>query len=103
MEEKEAREKATISDGMEPFSMKWKMNAKAYLILGFVALSAHLFVTFAVSYIFNRQVYSLVFSYLMSSAVNMQIPDVDRGYDFKCYFKSIGFSLLLLPVTIYAV
>lgn len=105
MEEKEARRTATISDGMEPFSTKWKMNAKAYLILGFLALSAHLFVTFAVSYIFNRQVYSLVFSYLMSSAVNMQVPDVGRlGSIAKIvFFKSIGFSLLLLPVTIFAV
>ena len=105
MEEKEARQKATISDCMEPFSTKWKMNAKAYLILGFLAFSAHLFVTFATSYIFNRQVYSLVFSYLMSSAVNMQVPDVDRVFMISkvLFYKSIGFSLLLLPVTIYAV
>jgi type IV conjugative transfer system coupling protein TraD len=105
MEEKEAQAKATISDGMEPFSTKWKMNAKAYLILGFLALSAHLFITFGVSYLFNRQVYSLVFSYLMSSAVNMQVPDVGRLAAIAkiVFYKSIGFSLLLLPVTIFAV
>jgi len=105
MEEKEAREKATISDGMEPFSTKWKMNAKAYMLMGFVFFTAHIIVTFVISYVFNRHIYGLVFSYLFSSVVNMQVPDVDRVFLISkvVFLKSVGFSLLLLPLTIFVI
>jgi len=105
MEEKEAKEKATISDGMEPFWTGWKMNAKAYMLMGFVFFTAHIIVTFVISYVFNRHIYGLVFSYLFSSVVNMQVPDVDRVFLISkvVFLKSVGFSLLLLPLTIFVI
>jgi type IV conjugative transfer system coupling protein TraD len=62
-------------------------------------------VTFAISYIFNRQVYGLVFSYLVSSVMSMRVPDVDRVFLISkvVFLKSVGFSLLLLPLTIFAI
>jgi len=105
MEEKEAKEKATISDGKEPFWTGWKMNAKAYMLMGFVFFTAHIIVTFVISYVFNRHIYGLVFSYLFSSVVNMQVPDVDRVFLISkvVFLKSVGFSLLLLPLTIFVI